>query len=319
MPDSYDKVVDLPVLAACQKYDMAGVQSFSVPKPKAGDRCTDGGGGLSDVLPLFAGWALRDLARYRKRCRNRLVSTLQSFLDCATLQTSGRRLPTVVTTRHVFTTHKLQETFTVPLLKPSGIRGEYISTLNTHISSQKVSILLDAALFEGRNFLRGVGEQTHPGTGREHGITRHVVIGDSDQCIVDGHVQSRSGDLQFQRVSPSRLVTLGLLPSGSGDKHRPNRRGRGTRVEKSDDVVSRPRLAAARSRPGVVGSNSNSFETASGFLMSTTASSPTGSTNLLGKISLPPYADIILRSSDSHDFQVQNSMWSTALLFLESK
>ncbi|KAH9174311.1 hypothetical protein EDB89DRAFT_2228117 [Lactarius sanguifluus] len=39
--------------------------------------------------------------------------------------------------------------------------------------------------------------------------------------------------------------------------------------------------------------------------MSTTASSPTGSTNFLGKFSLPPYADIILRSSDSHDFRVQ--------------
>ncbi|KAH9008482.1 hypothetical protein EDB84DRAFT_1596314 [Lactarius hengduanensis] len=40
--------------------------------------------------------------------------------------------------------------------------------------------------------------------------------------------------------------------------------------------------------------------------MSTTApSSPTGSTNLLGKFSLPPCADIILRSSDSHDFWVQ--------------
>ncbi|KAH9009137.1 hypothetical protein EDB85DRAFT_2128052, partial [Lactarius pseudohatsudake] len=38
--------------------------------------------------------------------------------------------------------------------------------------------------------------------------------------------------------------------------------------------------------------------------MSTTASSPTGSTNLL-KFSHPPYADIIIRSSDSHDFQVQ--------------
>ena len=28
---------------------------------------------------------------------------------------------------------------------------------------------------------------------------------------------------------------------------------------------------------------------------------------LLGKFSLPPYADIILRSSESHDFQVQKS------------
>ena len=43
------------------------------------------------------------------------------------------------------------------------------------------------------------------------------------------------------------------------------------------------------------------------FLMSTIASSSlsTSLPDLLGKFSLPPRADIILRSSDSHDFLVQ--------------
>ncbi|KAH9024474.1 hypothetical protein EDB83DRAFT_2428361 [Lactarius deliciosus] len=177
VPDSYDKAVEL--LAVCQKYDMAGVQSSIRTEIKSWGSVVLTGmvayrayaissnakllpemetfarhtldfpmtlEYLSDELPLFAGWALRDLSRYRKRCRDRLVSTLQSFLDSAALSstwvvcsavTQGAVLP-AGWLRELFSRHvkKLQETFTDPLLKPSSIRGEYISALNTHVNSQ---------------------------------------------------------------------------------------------------------------------------------------------------------------------------------------
>ncbi|KAH9020949.1 hypothetical protein EDB85DRAFT_2120444 [Lactarius pseudohatsudake] len=177
VPDSYDKAVEL--LAVCQKYDMAGIQSSIrteikswgpvvltgmvahrayaissnaklLPEMEAFARHTLDFPMtleyLSDELPLFAGWALRDLARYRKRCRDRLVSTLQSFLDSAALSGTwvvcgGVAQGTVLPPgwlRELFSRHikNLQETFTDPLLKPSSIRGEYISALNTHVNTQ---------------------------------------------------------------------------------------------------------------------------------------------------------------------------------------
>ncbi|KAH9008483.1 hypothetical protein EDB84DRAFT_1446909 [Lactarius hengduanensis] len=124
----------------------------------------------SSTKCLIAPCPRRILSRYRKRCRDRLVSTLQSFLDSATIPNiwvgctkSAHRarfdeygqLVNLNQTgasprwlRDMFSQHikKLQETSTDPLLQPSGIRGEYFSTLNAH------GFLLDAALFEGENF-----------------------------------------------------------------------------------------------------------------------------------------------------------------------
>jgi hypothetical protein len=37
---------------------------------------------IGDELGLFDGWALRDLARFRKRCRDGIVSCLETFLHC---------------------------------------------------------------------------------------------------------------------------------------------------------------------------------------------------------------------------------------------
>ncbi|KAI9441856.1 hypothetical protein H4582DRAFT_1935428 [Lactarius indigo] len=208
VPDSYDKVVEL--LAACQKYDMAGVQSSIRTEIKSrGPAVLTGMVAyrayaissnakllpemetfarhtldfpmtleyLSDELPLFAGWALRDLSRYRKRCRDRLVSTLQSFLDSATLQSIWAGCTSTTQTpqynqygqlvnqgvassgwpqwlQALFSQHikKLQETFTNPLLKPSGIRGEYFSALNTHVSSQSCQSCSMKHALKGENF-----------------------------------------------------------------------------------------------------------------------------------------------------------------------
>ncbi|KAH9024476.1 hypothetical protein EDB83DRAFT_2177333, partial [Lactarius deliciosus] len=105
VPRDYGKALQL--LAASQKYDMAGVQdairteigswgpivlmgteafrAFAIlsgakllPEMETFARHTLDFPMtleyLSDELPLFEGWALRDLVRYRKRCRDALVS-----------------------------------------------------------------------------------------------------------------------------------------------------------------------------------------------------------------------------------------------------
>ena len=110
--DSYDK--SLMILAASQKYDMFGVQyriraeiqSRRFPKAsgttafRAYAIARRGGLSservasarltldfpmtfecLSDALPLFEGWALRDLIGFRKRARDNLISCFRSFLD----------------------------------------------------------------------------------------------------------------------------------------------------------------------------------------------------------------------------------------------
>jgi len=113
-PTSYDKVLDL--LDACQKYDMVQVQ-FSIREkvkwsvfPATSSWGTECFGAyaiarskglipemeeaarqtlhkpmtfdtLGKGLRLFKGSVLRDLAQFRKRCRNNLVTCLESFLD----------------------------------------------------------------------------------------------------------------------------------------------------------------------------------------------------------------------------------------------
>jgi hypothetical protein len=103
----------LYLLAACQKYEMASVQSFirdevnrgAFPAPKDAEAFSAyaiaSGKGLipemgsaarhtldhpmtfevlGEGLRLFEGWALRDLADLRKRYQDRLVSCFESFL-----------------------------------------------------------------------------------------------------------------------------------------------------------------------------------------------------------------------------------------------
>jgi hypothetical protein len=112
LPDSYNKVLDL--LTASQKYDMAAVQSSIraevsrksyplltgaavfhtyaiasskglIPEMENAARLTLDYPmtfeSIGDELRLFNGWALRDLASFRKRCRDSLVQCLESFLD----------------------------------------------------------------------------------------------------------------------------------------------------------------------------------------------------------------------------------------------
>ena len=112
IPASYDRI--LALLAVAQKYDMSAVESgiraeircrnlpaqtgsqvFSayaiasrnnLPLERESAACQTLNyrmtfDFLGDELSLFDGWALRDLARFRKLCRDSLVSCLESFLD----------------------------------------------------------------------------------------------------------------------------------------------------------------------------------------------------------------------------------------------
>jgi hypothetical protein len=195
IPNFYSKVLYL--LAACQKYEMASVQSYIraevsrgvFPTPKGAEAFSAyaiaSGKGLipemenaarqtldhpmtfeilGEGLRLFEGWALRDLARFRKRCRDDLVACFKSFLQlgqspfnvwipCAQLtpnndhsylwtysnpnqETIGYS-PSWLT--ELFQKHldELREAFSKPLFSPQSIHSEYSRALEDHISSYR--------------------------------------------------------------------------------------------------------------------------------------------------------------------------------------
>ena len=183
-PNSYDKVLYL--LAACQKYDMVQVQSFiraevnrgSFPVPvgteafrayaiasskglipeteDAARRTLDYPmtfESLGEGLRTFEGWALRDLAYFRKRCADNLVTCLESFLQvrapgpsniwvgCPSDMPKTRkympRAPDALPSwlRQILSqkNDNLElQVFTHPLASASNIRGEYLSAIQSH-------------------------------------------------------------------------------------------------------------------------------------------------------------------------------------------
>jgi len=181
VPHSYEKLLYL--LAACQKYDMDQVQSFirdkvnyDYPAPVGteafrGYAIASGKGlipemeraarltldhpmtfeTLGDALQLFDGHALRDLARSRKFCRDKLVRCLRAFLKADTSgpssiwigcpeairSSSSRKKSDVLPSwlRQVLSRNedilKLQ-VFTHPLPTPSSICGEYLAAIQNH-------------------------------------------------------------------------------------------------------------------------------------------------------------------------------------------
>ena len=134
---------------------------------------------LGEGLRLSEGWALRDLAKFRKRYRDNLVSCFTSFLkvgesqsniwtSCAsysTYQSKNRRknsalygdaatlysrsylpmsnmnksLPSWLAELYQKHLTELQETFSKSLFNPRSIRGEYLSALQAHIDSESHS------------------------------------------------------------------------------------------------------------------------------------------------------------------------------------
>ena len=197
VPDSYDKALQL--LDAAQKY-MVGVQSYIRAQIKSREPIlltrneafrafTISSGAkllpemetsarhtlefpmilesLTDELPLFEGWELRDLVRYRKRCRDRLRSTFDLFLDsnagpskiwfvCTadTLHAYARRevFPKWL---HDLLSNKrtnVQQGLTNPFPNTSNIRGEYMAALGTHISSQDYIRCMKVHTLKGERF-----------------------------------------------------------------------------------------------------------------------------------------------------------------------
>ena len=174
IPDTYDKALTL--LAASQKYDMSTVQSTIRSEMKSRSITTPTGAlafrayaiasshGLipemetaarltleypmtfefiGEQLMKFGGVALRDLARYRKRCRDSLVACLESLLD-------SRLPPSDIWVGCPYSTQSylsewlyslllqhlksLKESFTRPLPQPSSFCAKYLSALQVHIS-----------------------------------------------------------------------------------------------------------------------------------------------------------------------------------------
>jgi hypothetical protein len=179
-PKSYEKVLDL--LAAAQKYEMAFVLSFIRTEVERGDFPTPVGTGafrayavacnkglipemeyaarltldhpmtfetLGESLRLFEGWALRDLARFRKRCRETLMKCLESFLEAKNPgpSTIWTGCPDLARGRNSWD-HTPQATlpnwlrqvlsrtdndlFTHSLTTPSNIREKYLKGIQTH-------------------------------------------------------------------------------------------------------------------------------------------------------------------------------------------
>ena len=187
VPNPCEKVLYL--LAACQKYDMVSVQSHiraevsrgEFPAPKGAEAFSayviasskwlipemENAARQTLQYPMtfeifgeglrwIEGWALRDLANFRKRCRDNLVACFESFLqlgqppfniwapciDCRHFsrypsfdfnQTGAS--PSWLT--QLFQSHldESRDAFSKPFFHPRSIRQEYLSALNAHISS----------------------------------------------------------------------------------------------------------------------------------------------------------------------------------------
>jgi len=185
-PNSYRKVLYL--LAACQKYDIVQVQSsiraevnrgnfpapvgtehfcaYAIASSKglvpemedAARRTLDYPmtfESLGEGLRLFEGWALRDLAHFRKRCADNLVTCLESFLqihapgpssiwvgcpsDTPSRPSSRRYMPQADALpswlRQILSQNKDNlklRVFTHPLTNAPNIRGEYLSAIQSH-------------------------------------------------------------------------------------------------------------------------------------------------------------------------------------------
>jgi len=201
MPNSYDKC--LMLLAASQKYEMVGVQfristeiqsrHFPIPTAAAAFRAyaIASSGGLPsemetlarltldfpmtfeyicDELPLFEGWALRDLIYFRKRCRDNLVSCFQSFLNLGqppfniwisctnstsfSASSGTGTSPSWLTNLFNQRLTDLGKAFKNPLPNPSNIREEYLSALRAHLTSYACISCTKVHALEGETFCK---------------------------------------------------------------------------------------------------------------------------------------------------------------------
>jgi len=192
IPDEYDKALDL--LAVSHKYDMAAIQSSIRAEMKNKDlrpltaAATFRAYGIAsakgltpemetaarltldfpmtfesmgDALSAFGGWALRDLVRFRRNCRDTLVSSLESLLDSRLPPIDiwvGCHNPTSDTTPWWLQTtlsehiRNLQCPFSKSLLKSSTIRAEYLTALQLHVSQMGCTFCSKTHVMQGETF-----------------------------------------------------------------------------------------------------------------------------------------------------------------------
>ncbi|KAH9166761.1 hypothetical protein EDB89DRAFT_2075482 [Lactarius sanguifluus] len=203
LPASYDRV--LALLAAAQKYDMGAVQSsIRAEVTRRPPPTLDGAQAfhayaivsncrlipemevvaqltldrpmmfeyLGDELELFEGRALRELASFRKGCRDNLVSCIESFLsinsaskiwvDCPRRPKTSQpktsppktspptvTLPTWVHNLFSPLIEELKQAFTSPLIKPSSIREKYLEGLRKHAAPDLCTFCLGVHALKG--------------------------------------------------------------------------------------------------------------------------------------------------------------------------
>ncbi len=204
IPDSYEKVFAL--LAACQKYDMVSIQSRiraeidrgTFPAPVGADvfrayaiasslglipemqnaaRLSLGYpmtfDTLGDDLQSFKGWALSDLIRYRKSCRDSIVSCLSSFFavssrcqiwtGCVEWSYGSYGVQGAPTNwLNNFFINKsveLRNSFTKTIFSPSAILEGLLMALKTHATINYTCASCIRVHMEGNTFSRELEDQ----------------------------------------------------------------------------------------------------------------------------------------------------------------
>jgi hypothetical protein len=254
IPDSYNKT--LMVLAASQKYDMDSIQSrirdsirgqkLLMPTGAATFRAYAMASirGLSseketlarltldfpmtfeylcDELPFFEGWVLCDLIRFRKRCRDNLISCFESFLNLRdspfniwTPCTSSSSYPNYLTGQSpswlvaLFQKRltELGQVFTNPLPNTSNIRKEYLSALRAHFASNRCVACARVQAISGDMFFKEIDNR----------LAQAIEVGDfhfteefwaSDQTFESNHsrrFKRRAISCRYTFVSPVSCV-----------------------------------------------------------------------------------------------------------------
>lgn len=202
----------LYLLAACQKYDIASVQSLIRAEINSGEFPSPTGAEafaayaiasgkrlilemenaarltldhpmtfeiLGEGLRLFEAWALRDLANFRKRCRDNLVACFESFLKLGqpfnvwTTCTGGESYshPTSQTTETIgfsppwltrlFQKHldRSREGFSKPFFNPRRIQNEYFSAFEAHITSYHCMSCTEVHALKGVKFCKDLEDR----------------------------------------------------------------------------------------------------------------------------------------------------------------
>lgn len=197
LPGLYDRI--LALLAAAQKYDMGAVQasirgevarrqlpelngkqafrayaiagsSMLIPEMNLTASLTFGSPMsfeyLGCDLQLFEQWTLHDLASVRRRCRDKLVTCFESFLDPLNGPSHvwagchGNKakpsvkdaIPTWVQDLFKQQIKELKEDFTRPLISPSSIRAKYLEALRRHAASGRCGNCIERHALKGEDY-----------------------------------------------------------------------------------------------------------------------------------------------------------------------